>query len=75
MATILGIAGAALVNALAFSGTNYAFHQLSSSDEERKHHDLALEKFQKDHNAWIERRQNAIDDEQKRRQSAARSER
>ena len=74
MASLLMMGAGALVNALAFSGTNYMFHKLSSSDEERKRHDLAIEKFQKDHNAWIEERQNEIDAEQKRRRASQRAE-
>lgn len=70
MASLLMMGAGALVNALAFSGTNYMFHKLSSSDEERKRHDLAIEKFQRDHNAWIEKRQNDIDAEQKRKRAA-----
>ena len=70
MASLLALAGGAVINALAFSGTNYMFHKLSSSDEERKRHDLAIEKYQRDHNAWIEQRQNEIDAEQKRRRAA-----
>ena len=70
MASLLALAGGAVVNALAFSGSNYLFHKLSASDVERKRHDLAIENFQKDHNAWIEKRQNNIDAEQKRRRAA-----
>ena len=68
------MAGGAVINALAFSGSNYMFHKLSSSDEERKRHDLAIEEYQKDHNAWIENRQSQIDAEQKRRRAAQTSE-
>ena len=70
MASLLMMGAGALVNALAFSGTNYMFHKLSASDEERKRHDLAIEKFQKDYNAWIKLRQNNIDAEQKRKRAA-----
>ncbi len=37
------MAGGALVNALAFSGTNYLFGQLKGG--EMKRHNLAMEKF------------------------------
>ena len=42
------LAGGALVNALAFSGSNYLFFMLRSSDlkEERKRHDQAIEQLQ-----------------------------
>ena len=37
-----------MVNALAFRGTNYAFSQLTDDgEEERKRHDLALERLQR----------------------------
>ena len=51
------MAGGGVINALAFSGSNFLFHKLSSSKEERKRHDLAIDSYQKDHNSWIERRQ------------------
>ena len=45
MASIAMLVGGAMVNALAFSGSNYLFSMLRSSDlsEERKHHDQAIE--------------------------------
>ena len=40
--------GGAAINALAFSGNNYLFSELLDHGEtERKRHDLAMEKFQK----------------------------
>ena len=74
MASLLAVTGGAIINALAFSGTNYAFHSLSGSDEERKRHDLAIERYQRDHNAWIERRQAKLDAEAERRRRAEKSE-
>ena len=48
MASLLFTIGGALVNALAFSGTNFVFSRLTDqSDEERKTHDLALERLQR----------------------------
>ena len=67
------LASGALINALAFSGSNFLFHKLSSSDVERKRHDLALERYTKDHYAWLERRQNKLDIERKRRLAAENS--
>ena len=64
------MAGGALVNALAFSGTNFLFHRISAGDAERKRHDLAMEQFTRDHNTWLESRQNKIDLERKRRLAA-----
>ena len=48
MATLLFTIGGAAANALAFSSTNFVFSQLTDhGEEERKRHDLALEKLQK----------------------------
>lgn len=74
MASLIGVGIGALVNAFAFSGTSYLFHKLSSPELERKRHDLALEKFQKDHEKWIRDRQEAIDEERKREKAAGRAE-
>ena len=48
MASIAILVGGALVNAFAFSGSNYLFSMLRSSgvDEERKRHDKAVEQLQ-----------------------------
>ena len=47
MASVAMLVGGALVNALAFSGSNYLFTMLRSSgvDEERKRHDKAVEQL------------------------------
>ena len=74
MASLAIIAGGAVINALAFSSSNFLFHKLSSSDEERKRHDLAIESYQRDNNKWIEERQQNIDAEHNRRRAAQRSE-
>ena len=66
MASLLMMGVGAVVNALAFSGSNYFFRKLSLSDKERIRHDLKIEKYQKDHNIWFEKRQ-----EKKRRRRAA----
>ena len=48
MAPLLFTIGGAVVNALAFSGTNFLFSRLTDHGEkERKRHDLALEKLQR----------------------------
>ena len=54
MASIAMLVGGALVNALAFSGSNYLFSKLKNSniDEERKRHDEAVEQLQAAHIAW-----------------------
>ena len=51
---------AAGVNALAFSGTNFLFSSLGSS-EERKRHNLALEKLTYDREKWNQARLSRID--------------
>lgn len=52
--------GGALTNALAFSGSNFLFSQLSGSAE-RKRHNLAMEKLQNDRDTWNEQRLQRID--------------
>ena len=48
MASLLFTIGGAVVNALAFSGTNFVFSRLKDhGGKERKRHDLALKKLQK----------------------------
>ena len=48
MASLLFTIGGALVNALAFSGTNFVFRRLTDQgDEELQRHDLALERLQR----------------------------
>ena len=58
MASIAMLVGGALVNALAFSGSNYLFTMLRSSgvDEERKRHDKAIEQLQAAQAAWSRKR-------------------
>ena len=53
MASVLFTIGGALVNALAFSGTNFVFSRLTDHGvEECKKHDLALPKLQKARDEW-----------------------
>ena len=52
--------GGALTNALAFSGSNFLFSQLSGSAE-RKRHNLAMEKLQHERDSWNEQRLKHID--------------
>ena len=62
MATLLFKIGGAVVNALAFSGTNFVFSQLTDhGEEERKRHDLALEKPQRARDEWNEDRTKRLD--------------
>jgi len=75
MATVALLVGGALVNALAFSGSNYLFSHLDSkgTDEERKRHDLAVEQTQEAQAAWSRRNTERYnwENEQYRRQSLA----
>ena len=53
MESLLFTVGGAVVNALVFSGTNYIFSRLTDHGvEERKRHDLALEKLQRTRDKW-----------------------
>ena len=73
MASVALLVGGALVNALAFSGSNYLFSMLKSSgvDEERKRHDKAVEQLQAAQADWSRRRTERLDwiNEELRRQS------
>ena len=54
--------GGAVVNALAFSGSNYLFsHMGSNADEERKRHDKAMEKLEAAQAAWGKERTQRLD--------------
>lgn len=63
MASIAMMVGGALVNALAFSGSNFLFSSLNKDriDVERKRHDKAIEEMQKAQIEWSEKRQKRID--------------
>ena len=47
--------GSAITNALAFSGSNFIFSQMSSA-EERKRHNLTMEKLQHERDTLNEQR-------------------
>ena len=50
------------LNRLAFSGSNYMFSKLSNHGaDERKRHNEAIEKLQKDRNSWVKERQQRLD--------------
>ena len=59
MASIGFIIGGALVNALAFTSSNYLFGSLSkeSTDKERKRNDKAIEDMQRAQIDWAKKRQ------------------
>ena len=63
MASIAVLVGGAMVNALAFSGSNYLFSMLRSSDlnEERKRHDQAVEQLQAAQAKWSRKRTERLD--------------
>ena len=62
MASLLFIIGGAVVNALAFSGSDFVFSRLTDHDqEERKRHDLALQNLQRARDSWNEDRMKRLD--------------
>ena len=62
MASIAIVAGGALVNALAFSGTNFIFGQLGDHGKtEMKRHNLAVEKLNKAREEYSQERQQRLD--------------
>ena len=74
MATLLFTIGGAVVNALAFSGTNFVFSQLTDhGKEERKRHDLVLEKLQRARGKRNEDRMNRLDFINKRLREASKA--
>ena len=63
MASIGFLIGGALINALAFSGSNFLFSSLSkeSIDKEQKRHDKAIEDMQRAQIEWAKKRQEQLD--------------
>ena len=63
MASIGFLIGRALINALAFTGSNYLFNSISkeSIDKERKRHDKAIEDLQRAQIEWAKKRQERLD--------------
>lgn len=64
MATAIAMmVGGAIVNAIAFSGSNFLFSSLKKSeiDAERKRHDLALEELTKARDEWSRKRSEYLD--------------
>ena len=62
MASLLFTIGGAVVNPLAFSGTNFVFSRLTDHGaEERKRHDLALKKLQSVRDEWNRDRMKHLD--------------
>ena len=63
MARIGFLIGGALINALAFTGSNYLFSSLSkeSIDKKRKRHDKAIKVLQRAQIEWAKKRQEQLD--------------
>ena len=63
MANVGFLIGGALINALAFSGSNFLFSSLSkeSIDKERKRHDKAIKDLQWAKIEWAKKRQEQLD--------------
>ena len=62
MASLLFTIGSAVVDALAFSGTNLVFSRLTDhSAKERKRRDLAFEKLQRASDEWKRDRMKRLD--------------
>ena len=62
MVSLLFTIGGAVVNALAFSGTNFVFSSLTDHGaEERKKHNLAPEKLQRAGDEWNRDRMKRLD--------------
>ena len=63
MASIGFLIGGALINALAFTDSNYLFSSLSkeSIDKERKRHDKAIKDLQRAQIEWAKKRQERLD--------------
>ena len=56
--------GGAVVNALAFSGSNYLFSHMGKSDDaekERERHDKAVEQLEAAQTAWNKKRMQRLD--------------
>ena len=62
MASLLFTIGGAVMHALTFSGTNFVFSRLTDhGEEERKRHDLAIEKLQRARDQWNGDRMKRLD--------------
>ena len=63
MASIAIMIGGAILNATTFVGGSYLAKYMSGSnvDAEKKRHDLALEKYERDYQVWQKGRQRVMD--------------
>ena len=60
MASAVMLIGGAIINGLAFSGSNYLFSKLGKSDDAKRHYE-ALEKLQTAQDAYEKKRLAALD--------------
>ena len=60
MASALMLIGGAIINGLAFSGSNYLFSKLSKTDDAKRHYE-ALEKLQAAQDAYEKKRLATLD--------------
>ena len=60
MASIGFLIGGALINALAFSGSNFLFSSLSKESIDKRH-DKAIEDLQRAQIEWAKKRQERLD--------------
>ena len=75
MTSVLFTIGDAMVNALAFSSTNFVFSRPTDHGaEEHKRHDLALKKLQRARDEWNQDRMKRLDliNQKKRERNEAR---
>ena len=65
MASVRFLIGGAIINALAFSGSNFIFSILpkGSINKEQKRHDKAIEDMQRAQIEWAKKRQDYINNE------------
>ena len=63
MASVGFLIGGAVINALAFSGSNFLFSSLSkeSINKERKRHDKTIEDWQRAQREWAKKRKERLD--------------
>ena len=74
MASLLFTIGGAMVNTLAFSGTNFVFSRLTDHGaKQHKRHDLADEKLQRTRDKWNEDQMKRLDFINKRLREKKRS--
>ena len=61
MASVLLTTSGVVVNALAFSSTNFVFSRLTDPGAEEQRHDLALKKLQRARDEWNRDRMKRLD--------------